>query len=166
MLPALEIARWSWHISRYCSLLWMEAPAAMHNHCPPAPPTTSHPQAAARQWVPARRLFKRALEAEPGHVAALQAWGRLEAAAGEGRILGLWAHLGGRQACGSIVACAVPAAWRLPALRTWCTQGVHSFYPSRCAGKLKQARRLFQDALRHEPANTHVLQALAVAEAR
>lgn len=39
-------------------------------------------QAAARQWVPARRLFKRAVEVDPGHVAALQAWGRLEAAAG------------------------------------------------------------------------------------
>lgn len=41
--------------------------------------------------------------------------------------------------------------------------------PSTClpiAGKLKQARRLFQDALRQQPDNLHVLLALAVAEAR
>lgn len=59
------------------------------------------------------------------------------------------------------------ATWQLPpTLSAHGALRLHSFYPSRCAGKLKQARRLFQDALRHEPANTHVLQALAVAEAR
>ena len=62
---------------------------------PPAAHPAACSQAAARQWVPARRLFKRAVEVDPGHVAALQAWGRLEVAAGERLVFPFWPEIGG-----------------------------------------------------------------------
>lgn len=63
------------------------------SHRLPVPATCS--QAAARQWVPARRLFKRAVEVDPEHIAALQAWGRLEVAAGERLVFPFWPEIGG-----------------------------------------------------------------------